>query len=144
MFKKSLVALGLATAAFAASPASATFYYWGGSSGGYSTSGGYLGGSSSGWGGHNHYPGCGHSGSSTTTTSGGSTTTTSGGTQVPEPGMLASSVSASPALPLRVVVAVVPERQQDPFQDNLHRRVSLRHPPVCVAISPIASTATPA
>jgi len=93
MLKKSIIALGLATAAFAAAPASATFN-WGGSSGGYSTSGGNWGGSGGNWGGssggHNHYPGCGHSGSSGSSTGGHTTTTTSssGGTQVPEPGML--------------------------------------------------------
>ncbi|MEO5707385.1 MAG: PEP-CTERM sorting domain-containing protein [Alteraurantiacibacter sp.] len=85
MIKKSLIAMALGTAAFAATPASATYSWWGGSSGG-----------------HTHYPGCGHTGtttsstsssstsstsSSTSSTTGGSTSTTSG-TQVPEPGML--------------------------------------------------------
>jgi hypothetical protein len=67
MIKKSLIALAVGIAAFSAAPASATFSWWGGSSGGS----------------HTHFPGCGHSG----TTTGGSTTT--GGTAVPEPGMLA-------------------------------------------------------
>lgn len=79
MLRKTIFATVVVAGLAIATPASAGGRFGGG------WNGGWNGGSSSSSGGHQHYPGCGHGGSSS---SSGGSSSSSGGTPVPEPGML--------------------------------------------------------